>query len=387
MQDASLSPVPHSGTAYLALADGRVFCGQGFGLQGQAVGELVFNTAMTGYQEIMSDPSYAGQIITFTCPHIGNTGVNTEDVEATAPAAKGLVVKELSKIPSSWRQSDSLANWCSQNGLVGIAGVDTRAITQILREEGAQSAAIAYSPNEPVDQNALVAMAKGFSGLNGLDLVPGVSSTETSNWAEADWWPEGGYRQSDGSAPHIVVIDYGVKRNILRMLAMLNCRVSVVPPTASLNEIAALMPDGIVLSNGPGDPAATGTYAVPVIQSLLKTGLPMMGICLGHQMLGLAIGAKTIKMSFGHHGANHPVMDRRSGQVEITSQNHGFAIASEGLPDGVEVTHHSLFDGTIQGIALRDRPVYSIQYHPEASPGPTDSRYLFQRLIDHIQKA
>lgn len=371
----------------LAFADGRTFLGHGFGRQGLACGELVFNTAMTGYQEVLSDPSYAGQLITFTFPHIGNTGVNSEDLEAVSPAALGLIVRSLNDHPSNWRSQERLSDWCARSNLVGISGVDTRRIANLLRTEGAQNAALCFQEHGQIEPGQLIEAAHSFAGLAGLDLVPGVTSDETTNWQEADWQLAGGYRTTAGLGPHIVVIDYGIKNNILRSLAELDCRITVVPATTTADAILALSPDAILLSNGPGDPAATGVYAVPEIKQLVASGKPLMGICLGHQMLGLALGARTQKMAFGHHGANHPVQDLRTGRVEITSQNHGFAIADDDMPEGVEVTHRSLFDGTVQGITLRDRPVYSVQYHPEASPGPIDSRHLFQSLLDSIQKA
>ena len=374
-------------TAALALQDGTVFLGSGIGAPGVHVGELVFNTAMTGYQEILTDPSYAGQIVTFTFPHIGNVGANAEDVEATTPVARGLVLRAPVTSPSNWRAERHLVRWLEGNGIAGITGVDTRRITRILREKGAQNAALAYAPDGRLDLHDLVERASSWPGLVGMDLVPEVTSRQRAIWREGRWEWGRGYVAGTPGGPPVVAIDYGIKRNILRSLVSVGLEVTVVPATTSASEILALKPAGVVLSNGPGDPAATGAYAVPVIRELLAAGLPIMGICLGHQMLGLAVGARTEKMRFGHHGANHPVKDLTTGKVEITSQNHGFAIADEGLPEGVEVTHRSLFDGTIQGIRLVGRPVFSVQYHPEASPGPQDSHYLFHRFRALVERA
>ncbi len=374
-------------TAALALQDGTVFLGSGIGAPGVHVGELVFNTAMTGYQEILTDPSYAGQIVTFTFPHIGNVGANAEDVEATTPVARGLVVRAPVSEPSSWRAHSHLRRWLEDHGIAGIGGVDTRRITRILRDKGAQNAALAFDPAGRLDPDELVARAAAWPGLVGMDLVPEVTSRQRAVWREGRWEWGRGYVAGAPGGPPVVAIDYGIKRNILRSLVAVGFEVTVVPATTGAAEILALKPAGVVLSNGPGDPAATGVYAVPVIRELVAAGLPVMGICLGHQMLGLATGARTVKMRFGHHGANHPVQDLTTGKVEITSQNHGFAIADEGLPEAVEVTHRSLFDGTIQGIRLRDRPVFSVQYHPEASPGPQDSHYLFHRFRALVDRA
>ena len=373
-------------TAALALADGTVFTGRGFGAQGIRQGELVFNTAMTGYQEIMSDPSYAGQIVTFTFPHIGNTGTNALDVEATTPVARGMVTRTHPTRPSSWRRDAPLTGWLEQYDIVAISGIDTRKLTAHLRDHGAQNAAIAHDSNGRIDHEQLIETARSFAGLDGMDLVPEVSSRQRADWREAGWDGAARYLEGEAHGPHIVVIDYGVKHNILRSLSVEGCRVTVLPASTTAAEVLALEPDAILLSNGPGDPAATGRWAVPVILELVASGKPLMGICLGHQLLGLALGGRTEKMPFGHHGANHPVMDLTTGEVEITSQNHGFAIADAGLPDGVEVTHRSLFDGTIQGIRLKDRPIFSVQYHPEASPGPHDSHYLFRRLVELIPR-
>jgi carbamoyl-phosphate synthase small subunit len=373
-------------TAALALQDGTVLLGCGLGAVGIRVGELVFNTAMTGYQEILTDPSYAGQIVTFTFPHIGNVGTNPQDVEAGTPVARGMVVRTDVTSPSSWRNARALGAWLDSHGIVAITGVDTRRITRLLRERGAQNAAIAHAPDGDLDIEALKAEAAAWPGLVGMDLVPEVTTRQRYGWHEGRWsWPEG-YGEGGEAGPHVVALDYGIKRNILRSLVATGFRVTVLPATATADEVLALQPDGIFLSNGPGDPAATGAYAVPEIRKLVDSGKPVFGICLGHQMLGLALGAKTEKMPHGHHGANHPVKDLTTGKVEITSQNHGFAIADDGLPAGVEVTHRSLFDGTIQGIRLSDRPVFSVQYHPEASPGPSDSAYLFDRFMRYVRR-
>jgi len=373
-------------SAVLALEDGTILAGRGFGGTAVVTGELVFNTAMTGYQEILTDPSYAGQIVTFTFPHIGNVGTNDEDREALTPVVRGLVTRARVTRPSSWRDRLDLVGWLERQGIPGLAGVDTRRVTAKLRDRGALRACLAHDPAGIADPGALVERARGWPGIVGMDLASEVSARQRYGWQEAAWSPEGGYGASDGSGPHVVVIDYGVKHNILRSLAARNCRVTVVPGTASADEVLALEPDGVVLGNGPGDPAATGIHAVPEIRRLLATGKPLFGICLGHQMLGLALGARTEKMSFGHHGANHPVQDLGTGKVEITSQNHGFAIADGDLPDDVEVTHRSLFDATIQGIRIKNRPVYAVQYHPEASPGPQDSQYLFDRFLDDVRR-
>ncbi len=370
-----------SPNAALALADGTVFLGFGGGCPGVHEGELVFNTSITGYQEILTDPSYAGQIVTFTFPHIGNVGVNDEDIEALTPYARGMVARAPISDPSNWRSSQHLDAWLASRGIAAIGGVDTRRVTRILRESGAQNAALAYLPDGTLDLEALKARAKAAPSLEGLDLAIEVSCRQRYDYREGRWaWPEG-YARGEGSGPHVVAIDYGVKRNILRSLASLGCRVTVVPATSTASDVLALAPDGILLANGPGDPAATGEYAVPEIRRLVDSGKPVFGICLGHQMLGLALGGRTEKMPVGHHGANHPVQDLTTGKVEITSQNHGFAIADAGLPASVEVTHRSLFDGTIQGIRLKDRPVFSVQYHPEASPGPSEASYLFDRFL------
>ncbi len=372
-------------TACLALADGTVFFGRGFGATGETVAELVFNTAMTGYQEIMTDPSYAGQVVTFTFPHIGNTGVTEEDDETADPVAAGMVVKWDPTEPSNWRAMGPLEDWLARRGRIGIGGIDTRRLTRAIRQQGAPHVALAHDPDGAFDIAALVAKARGWSGLVGLDLAREVTCAQSYRWNQTRWvWPEGfGTRAGEGL--RVVAVDYGAKRNILRCLASAGCDVTVLPATATAEDVLALDPEGVFLSNGPGDPAATGAYAVPMIQGVLERDLPVFGICLGHQMLALALGAKTIKMNHGHHGANHPVKDIETGKVEITSMNHGFTVDSQTLPDGVKETHVSLFDGSNCGIRMAERPVFSVQYHPEASPGPQDSYYLFERFAAAMQ--
>jgi len=367
-------------TAVIVLADGTILYGRGFGATGQTVAELVFNTAMTGYQEIMTDPSYAGQVVTFTFPHVGNVGTNPQDDEAAEPFAAGMVVKWDPTEPSNWRAAGHLVEWMAQKGRIGIGGVDTRRLTRAIRQQGAPHVAIAHDPEGRFDIEALVKQARAWKGLVGLDLAREVSCTQSYRWDEMKWaWP-GGFARQEAPVHHVVAIDYGAKRNILRSLASVGCAVTVLPATATADEVLALNPDGVFLSNGPGDPAATGDYAVPMIRGVLDAGLPVFGICLGHQMLALALGARTVKMNHGHHGANHPVKDLETGKVEITSMNHGFTVDSQTLPDGVLETHVSLFDGSNCGIRVQDRPVFSVQYHPEASPGPQDSAYLFDRF-------
>ena len=367
-------------TACLALADGTLFYGHGFGATGETVAELCFNTAMTGYQEIMTDPSYAGQIVTFTFPHIGNTGVNDDDDETLDPVANGMVVKWDPTTPSNWRSTSHLSDWLSRRGRIAIGGIDTRRLTRAIRLQGAPHAALAHNPNGVFDTDALVQKARGFAGLEGLDLAKDVTCAQSYHWNEMRWaWPEG-YKPQEAPRHKVVALDYGAKRNILRCLASAGCDVIVLPAKSTADEVMAYNPDGIFLSNGPGDPAATGEYAVPMIRELLDKNLPIFGICLGHQMLALALGAKTIKMNHGHHGANHPVKEHETGKVEITSMNHGFAVDAQTLPEGVIETHVSLFDGSNCGIRLAGRPVFSVQHHPEASPGPQDSFYLFERF-------
>ena len=371
-------------TALLVLADGTVLEGYGLGATGHAVGEVCFNTAMTGYEEILTDPSYAGQIITFTFPHIGNVGTNEEDIEtvnmAATPGARGVILRTAITEPSSWRNKLHLDGWLKRRGIVGLAGIDTRALTSLIRQKGMPNAVIAHSPDGKFDLDALRQEAREWPGLVGMDLVPMVTSGQRFTWDETEWKLGEGYGRAQNGEFHVVAIDYGIKRNILRLLAGTAGKVTVVPARTSAEDILAMKPDGVFLSNGPGDPAATGKYAVPVIKRVIDSGTPTFGICLGHQMLGIALGGRTAKMHQGHHGANHPVKDLTTGKVEITSMNHGFAVDKESLPKNVEQTHVSLFDGSNCGLALKDKPVFSVQYHPEASPGPRDSHYLFQRF-------
>ncbi len=376
-------------TGVLVLADGTVLSGIGVGATGSAIGEVVFNTAMTGYQEILTDPSYMSQILAFTFPHIGNVGVNLEDVEqigeAPERAARGVILRDVPTDPANWRATGGLDGWMKSRGVIGLAGVDTRALTQLIREKGAPHAVIAHDPEGKFDLEALTAQARDWKGLVGLDLAKDASTTQAFEWTEGAWeWPTG-YAQPEAGDRSVVVIDYGVKRNILRALASTGVKITVVPASTTAEDILARNPDGVVLSNGPGDPAATGEYAVPEIKKLLDSGKPLMGICLGHQMLAIALGARTLKMEQGHHGANHPVKDLTTGKVEIVSMNHEFSVDGASLPEAVVETHVSLFDGTNCGIALKDRPVFSVQHHPEASSGPTDSLYLFKRFVDSMR--
>jgi len=367
--------------AALILADGTVFSGYGIGKQGVTAGEICFNTAMTGYQEILTDPSYTGQVICFTFPHIGNVGTNMEDIEAEKSSVAGLILREPITEPSNFRAAHPLNQWLEMQGLTGISGVDTRALTRHIRTKGAQNCAIAFGVDIAKAKKAL----EEAPDMNGLELAAHVTIAANKNWNQQRWALGKGYpelRGDEKTLPHVVAIDYGVKMNILRNLASQGCRITIVPATVSAEDVLALNPDGVFLSNGPGDPAATGNYAVPVIRKLVDSGVPILGICLGHQMLGIALGARTEKMKQGHRGANHPVKDLTTGKVEITSQNHGFCISDAGLPAGVLVTHRSLFDNTIQGIRVADKPVFSVQGHPEASPGPHDSRYLFDRFVE-----
>jgi carbamoyl-phosphate synthase small subunit len=377
-------------TGRLVLADGTVIAGQGLGATGSAVGEVCFNTAITGYQEILTDPSYAGQIITFTFPHIGNVGANPEDTEtsnlAMRSGVRGCVLRADVTQPSNYRSAEHLDAWLKARGIIALTGVDTRALTARIREKGMPNGVIAHEPSGKFDIARLKAEAAAWPGLLGLDLVPEVTAGQSYTWDEVRWVWGKGYGRQEYPELHVVAVDYGLKRNILRCLASAGCKVTVVPATASAEEILERKPDGVFLSNGPGDPAATGTYAVPQIKKLVASGLPVFGICLGHQMLGLALGGKTQKMHQGHHGANHPVKDFTTGKVEITSMNHGFAVDRASLPPEAEETHVSLFDGSNCGLRLKGRPVFSVQYHPEASPGPEDSHYLFTRFVNLMRE-
>jgi carbamoyl-phosphate synthase small subunit len=382
---AAAAKRPDGATAALVLTDGSVLWGRGIGASGARVGEVCFNTSMTGYQEILTDPSYAGQIITFTFPHVGNVGANPEDVETGTTAARGLVLRADITDPSNWRAIRHLDDWLKSQDLVGISGIDTRRLTRRIRDQGAPNGVVCHAPDGRFDLEALHAMAAGWPGLEGMDLAKEVSCRQTYAWDETPWRLGSGYGRLDTPEFHVVAIDFGAKRNILRCLANAGARVTVVPATATVEDVMRHAPDGVFLSNGPGDPAATGEYAVPTVRGLLETGVPMFGICLGHQIMALALGGRTGKMERGHRGANHPVKDLATGRVEITSQNHGFVVVPESLPETVEVTHVSLFDGTNEGLKLKDRPVFSVQYHPEASPGPQDSHYLFDRFVDLIR--
>ncbi|ARS26031.1 glutamine-hydrolyzing carbamoyl-phosphate synthase small subunit [Sphingomonas sp. KC8] len=379
---------PEGATGVLVLANGSVIWGRGFGAEGDAVGEVCFHTSMTGYQEIMTDPSFAGQIINFAFPHIGNVGANPEDIEATNPHALGLIVREDVTDPSNFRMTQHFDGWLKANGRIGLSGVDTRALTRAIRIEGAPNGVIAHNAKGEFDIAALLAKAKGWPGLEGMDLAREVSTTQSYKWDDGLWTLGSGYaaHSANPEGPHVVAIDYGLKRNILRNLVAAGARVTVVPATATFDEVMAHQPDGVFLSNGPGDPAATGAYAVPVIRELLNVGKPLFGICLGHQLLGLAIGAKTYKMHQGHRGANHPVKRADDGRVEITSMNHGFAVDAETLPANARTTHVSLFDGSLAGLELTDKSAFSVQYHPEASPGPQDSHYLFEKFVGQLEK-
>ncbi|UAK23890.1 glutamine-hydrolyzing carbamoyl-phosphate synthase small subunit [Sphingomonas nostoxanthinifaciens] len=393
MADATSSRAPEGATGVLVLGNGSVIWGRGFGAEGAAVGEVCFNTAMTGYQEVMTDPSYAGQIVTFTFPHIGNVGANAEDIEAINPHALGCIVREDVTDPSNFRATQGFDAWLRNNGRIGLAGVDTRALTRAIRIEGAPNGVIAHNAKGEFDLEALRAQARAWPGLEGMDLAKEVSSTQSYKWDDGLWTLGEGYatHAANPDGPHVVAIDYGLKRNILRNLVAAGARVTVVPATATFEDVMAHAPDGVFLSNGPGDPAATGAYAVPVIRELLEVGKPIFGICLGHQLLGLAVGAKTYKMHQGHRGANHPVKRvgdiEGAGRVEITSMNHGFAVDTETLPANAEPTHVSLFDGSLAGLRLTDKPAFSVQYHPEASPGPQDSHYLFEQFVRQLRSA
>ena len=373
-------------TACLVLSDGTIFYGKGFGKVGVCTAELCFNTAMTGYQEIITDPSYAGQLITFTFPHIGNTGINTEDDEALEPFAEGIIVKWDPTNPSNWRSTGDLSQWLLEKGLIGMGGVDTRRLTRAIRAQGAPNVTIAHNPEGKFEIEKMVLSARSSKGLEGSDLAAEVTHVDPYEWHEGRWsWPEG-HNDVKKDDHKVVAIDYGAKRNILRCLTNSGCDVTVLPADSTLETILSHNPEGVFLSNGPGDPAATGKYSVPVIRGLLKNNIPIFGICLGHQMLALALGAETIKMNHGHHGANHPVKDVETGKVEITSMNHGFAVDSQTLPDNVIETHVSLFDGSNCGIRAKDKDAFSVQYHPEASPGPQDSYHLFEKFTEQILK-
>jgi carbamoyl-phosphate synthase small subunit len=388
-------------TGVLVLADGTVLQGLGVGHIGSAVGEVCFNTAMTGYQEILTDPSYMAQIVTFTFPHIGNTGVNLEDIEqfgqeggfgGARTTARGAIFRDVPTAPANWRAeagpSGALDAWMKTRGVVGLAGVDTRSLTKLIREKGMPHAVIAHDPDGRFDLDALLAQARAWSGLTGLDLAKAATTLQSFTFDEGLWSWEAGYAKPRPEPRfEVAVLDYGIKRNILRALTSIGARATVLPASTTAEEVLARAPNGVLLSNGPGDPAATGDYAAPEIRKLVDSGLPVFGICLGHQMLSLALGAKTIKMDQGHHGANHPVKDLETGRVEIVSMNHGFTVDRAGLPDAVQETHVSLFDGSNAGIRLKDRPVFSVQHHPEASPGPTDSLYLFDRFAKLMEGA
>lgn len=382
---------PSGATGVLVLADGTILWGVGYGAAGAGVGEICFNTAMTGYQEILTDPSYAGQIITFTFPHIGNVGANPEDMEREKRAAIGCVTRELPTLPSNFRSVQTLPEWMATQGLIGLAGIDTRALTRRIRDGGAPTGVVAHNPEGKFDIDKLLMLAQGWPGLEGMDLAKTVTRERQGAWDAGVWHLGSGYEASDHKresdpAPHVVAVDYGAKDNIFRNLVKAGARVTVVPAKTSLEEIVALRPAGVFLSNGPGDPAATGEYAVPVIKGLLERGVPIFGICLGHQLLALAAGAKTVKMHQGHRGANHPVQRVEDGVVEITSMNHGFAVDASTLPGGVVETHKSLFDGSNCGIAITGKNAFSVQYHPEASPGPQDSFYLFEKFVGQLGK-
>lgn len=382
----TLTAAPEGATGALVLADGTTVWGKGIGAEGHASGEVCFNTSISGYQEILTDPSYAGQIITFTFPHVGNVGVNPEDIETTTPPARGLILRANITHPSNWRATQHLDEWLKSHNLTGLAGVDTRRLTRLIRESGAPTGVVCNALDGKFDLDALTSAATDWPGLEGMDLAKEVTCHQTYDWDESTWALHDGYGKQTAPACHVVAMDFGAKRNILRCLAAAGCKVTVVPATTSAENVLRHKPDGIFLSNGPGDPAATGLYAVPVIKQLMKFDMPIFGICLGHQLLSLALGAKTKKMHLGHRGGNHPVKDLVTGKVEITSQNHGFVVDETTLPESVEVSHVSLFDGTLEGIRSTKSPVFSVQYHPEASPGPQDSHYLFGRFIEMINR-
>ena len=378
---------PANATAVIVFADGTVFFGRGFGAETKAVGEVCFNTGITGYQETLTDPSYAGQIITFTFPHIGNVGTNEDDLETINPAARGLIVREDVTEPSNWRSTKHIDAWLKSYNLPGISGIDTRALTRHIRDKGAPSGVIVHDPSGNFDIPALYEEAKAWPGLKGMDLAKEVSCTQTYHWKEKCWTIADGYTVQTEPQYKVVAVDYGAKRNILRCLANAGFDVTVVPAQSTAEEILAHNPDGVFLSNGPGDPAATGVYSTPMIQALIEKNIPIFGICLGHQLVAQALGGKTRKMHMGHRGANQPVKDLQTGKVEITSQNHGFEVIADSLPEGVEQTHISLFDNSNEGLRMKDKPVFSVQYHPEAAPGPMDSYYLFERFKETIEKS
>ncbi|HJN03844.1 MAG TPA: glutamine-hydrolyzing carbamoyl-phosphate synthase small subunit [Alphaproteobacteria bacterium] len=384
MPESPPTQPPPETRAVLALAEGLVLTGHALGVPGLAVGEVCFNTSMTGYQEILTDPSYAGQLITFTFPHIGNVGTNDEDMEAAGPAARGVIVRAAVTDPSSFRAARHLDTWLKAHDLTGIAGVDTRRLTRLLRDGGPQAGALGAGAGN-LDSSALIDQARAWPGLEGMDLAKDVSCTQAYEWNATRWHLGAGFGQQLAPKFHVVAVDYGAKRNILRSLADGGCRITVVPASASADDVLRHDPDGVFLSNGPGDPAATGVYAVPMIKTLLEKELPLFGICLGHQMLALALGAATSKMHMGHRGANHPVKDLATSKVEITSQNHGFVVDADTLPAGVRATHVSLFDGSLEGLAVEGKKIFSVQYHPEASPGPEDSQYLFERFVKMME--
>ena len=387
MADISTAKPPKKASAVIVLADGTLFWGKGIGSETTTVGEICFNTAMTGYQEILTDPSYAGQMITFTFPHIGNIGTNNEDIETLTPHARGAIFREDVTDPSNWRAVSHFDAWLKSHNLPAICGIDTRALTRRIRDLGAPNGVLCHNAKGEFDLPALHAQAKNWPGLEGMDLAKDVSCTQRYEWTESAWTLGEGYGKQDKPQYHVVAMDFGAKRNILRCLAAAGCKVTVVPGHTSADDILALKPDGVFLSNGPGDPAETGKYAVPTIQKIIAADIPLFGICLGHQMLALALGGKTKKMHLGHRGANHPVKDIQTGRVEITSQNHGFCVLPETLPASAEVTHVSLFDGSNEGLRVKGKPVFSVQYHPEASPGPQDSHYLFGRFVDMMREA
>ena len=384
--EPSFSPRPPGATAALVLSDGTVLWGKGLGGTGPLVGEVVFNTSMTGYQESLTDPSFAGQIITFTFPHIGNVGANSEDIESATPSVRGAIFRADVTSPSNWRAVKSLDAWLASHNIPAISGIDTRALTRRIRDIGAPNGVIVHAPDEKFDLGALLAEAKAWPGLEGMDLAKDVSCTQQYGWDETLWKLGSGYGRQESTELHVVAVDYGAKRNILRCLANTGCRVTVVPADSSFAQIMAHKPDGVFLANGPGDPAATGVYAEPMIKQVVASGTPLFGICLGHQMLARALGGTTSKMAIGHRGANHPVKDLLTGKVEITSQNHGFAVDEASLPKGVRVTHRSLFDGSVEGLELEGKPVFSVQYHPEASPGPQDSHHLFDKFVSLMKR-